>query len=155
MDAKVEAALVAGIVSLITAVIGFILTRAKIHAELRALKLQQKHSLLEKLYELRLDAYPEVFSITQEVAKPSEQTGDETKFIMQAAAEKLESWHSSKSGLLLSRASLRAYYDLLEVLRKQPANASGYTNDQLRKIRERRNNFRWALREDIALLHDE
>lgn len=155
MDARVETALIAGAVSLVVALISFLVARSKIRAELHTLKLQQKHAFIERLYEQRLNAYPEVFEITRDLGRKGNRTPEEVVKTIKAAREKLEIWHSRKSGLFLSRKSLGAYYELLEALKKNPETKTGYSEEQLRKVSTKRNELRWALRDDIGLLHDE
>lgn len=155
MNPTVEAALIASAISVVVALIGYLAARSKIRSELQAIKLQQKHSFVEKLLEIRLEAYPDVFDITQNIGKRSNYTDEEIIQITNEALEKLDAWQRKKSGLLLSRKSLSSYYELRDALRKNPANKGAYTNVQLEKIWFARNSFRGCLRDDVGLLHDD
>lgn len=155
MDPRVEAALIAGAISIVVALISYLVSGSKIQAELKAIKLQQRHSFNEKLLELRLVAYPEVFDITQNIGKRSQFSDDVIKSIIEESLKNLVAWQSKKSGLLLSKSSLEGYYVLKNALRKNPANNGSYTNEQLGKLWKARNKFRSCLRNDVGLLHED
>lgn len=154
MDPRVEAALIAGIVSLFGVIISYFVSLFNIRAEFEKLRLEQKHAFTDKLYAMRLEVYPEVFDITQDVGKRGERTDKEIALTIRKARDSLISWQRKRAGLLLSERSLEAYYELKSALSKQPADRDGYTNEQLGKIWYARNAFRGCLRDDVGLLHE-
>jgi hypothetical protein len=153
MDPEVAAAIIAAIVSLLGVVINYFVSQAKIKAEFGSLRLQQQHDFTEKLYEMRLEAYPEVFDITQDIGKRGERSGEDVARSIHHALESLIEWQRKRAGLILSEKSLQAYYELRTALSKQPADRDGYTDEQLKRIWFARNAFRGSLRDDVGLLH--
>jgi len=159
MDPNILAAVIAGSVAfvkaLITAVISVLISRSSIRADIANLQLEQKRALTQKLYELRLSVYPEAFDITQDIGKRGERDDKEIKTLIKNARDNLITWHRKRAGLVLSEKSLISYYDLKECLSKQPAHRDAYTAEQLKKIWLARNAFRGCLREDVGLLYEE
>ncbi len=155
MDPRVQAAYIAGSIAILGFVINYLVVRVKIRAELKALKLNQKHAFTEKLYILRLDAYPEVFNIIQDIGKRGDYSNEDIISITEEVTKKLLLWQRTKAGLLLSKQSLDAYYQLKQKLLKKPADKNGYSDTQLKNIWYARNSFRGCLRNDVGLLHDD
>jgi hypothetical protein len=159
MEPNIGAAIIAGSVSfftaIITVVISFFISRSSIRSEIEKLHIQQKRAFTEKLYELRLDIYPEAFDITQDVGKKGERDHQTVETLIRNTRDNLATWHRKKAGLVLSERSLKAYYELRDALSKQPARQDEFATEQLKKIWFARNVFRGCLRDDVGLLHEE
>jgi hypothetical protein len=113
--------------------------------------------MTSKLYDLRLEIYPEAISITDGLRKarmvaPEESLSEE---YFKAIVSKLDEWHGAKAFLLLSRNAIDTLYSLRKVLREKPEMNGKYSKEQLERIWRAKNAFRSALRSDIQFLHKE
>lgn len=155
MDTKVIAALIAGVISVIGFLITFFATLYKINVERENIKKQLARDFTDKLYALRLEIYPEAFEITQEIGKKAIFSDQEIIDISSEARHKLKDWGSKKAALVLSERSLEAFYELKDLLSKNPGDGTKYTDIQIKNIWLARNKFRGSLRNDVGLLYGE
>jgi len=102
-------------------------------------------TLLKELIKKRIEFYPELIDITQNIWK----TLDSYE-LSQKALEKIKKW---KYYILYSEKSFIAYNNLKQVLKKNPEQKDKYSEKQRKKIWEARNSFRWTLRDDLNLGH--
>lgn len=147
---KIIAALIAAYVSIIVSMVTIILTNRKFkhEYEIKAKELSNKY--LEKLYELRLEKYPEAFSITENLGKQRDRSDEEVKSIIENSIEMLVNWRKDQVSLILSERSLSAYYELYDALKAKPAFQNKFSDEQIKKIWKFRNNFRTCLRHDVG-----
>ncbi len=155
MDSRVEAAIIAGIVSVIVSLIAYIVGILKIRNERLMLEKKLNRNLTEKLYSIRLDAYPEGFEITADIGKFAGRSDEEVSTEIIKTRKALKSWSRKKVSFLLSEKALDAFYKLDQALKKNPGDNTTYTAQQRTKIWEARNRFRSSLREDVGLLFEE
>jgi hypothetical protein len=150
-------AVIAAIVSLIAALISFITNKNTLKSERQKFERELQRSMTSKLYDLRLEIYPEAISITDGLRKarmvaPEESLSEE---YFKAIVSKLDEWHGAKAFLLLSRNAIDTLYSLRKVLREKSEMNGKYSKEQLERIWRAKNAFRSALRSDIQFLHKE
>jgi hypothetical protein len=113
-----------------------------------------KSKYLEILLQKRLETYPELLKITQEIGKGKKNkfTEDEIVKITKNAYDELKKWQIENHGgyFAFSKSTIVSYGKLKEVLSKNPGNGSSYTNQQLVNIWSSRNDFRGCLVEDVG-----
>jgi hypothetical protein len=148
-------ALIAGSVSLVVSAIGSGATLFTNAANRRRLEREIRHKFVEKLYEIRLEVYPEAFEITQLILRRKTPMKINKRDELMAIRKRLLEWSNSKAALVLSRRSMRAFYALKNALNKQPGLKDEYTDEQVEKIWSARNQFRRCLRRDLGVLLDE
>lgn len=148
-------ALIAGSVSLAVSAIGFVATLLTNAANRRRLEREIRHKFVEKLYEIRLEVYPEAFEITQLIQRRKMPLRINKRDELMAIRKRLLEWSNGKAALVISRPSMKALYALKNVLNKQPGLTDGYTEEQVQKIWVARNQFRRCLRRDLGILLNE
>ena len=169
-------AAVAGGVSLLVSVIGYLVSlrrfteererheaelevqRARFEEELvherRRQERELERRLTERLYELRIQAYKAAFSLTQPLQGDVLHTDAFTREVAQQVAEGLKQWATGDAAFLLSRKSSQAYYRLRDAL-VQGIDAEELNEAVRRKIWKGKNALRSALRHDLRLLFAE
>ena len=105
-------ALIAGSVSLIVSGIGLGATLITNAANRRRLVREIRHKFVEKLYELRLEVYPEAFEITQLILRRKMPIKINKRDELTAIRKRLLEWSNGKAALVISRRSMRALYAL-------------------------------------------
>jgi hypothetical protein len=148
-------ALIAGSVSLIVSSIGLGATLITNAANRRRLEREIRHKFVEKLYEIRLETYPEAFEITQLILRRKMPMKINKRDELMAIRKRLLEWSNGKAALVISRQSMRALYALKDALNKRPASEDEYTDEQVQKIWITRNQFRRSLRRDLGILLNE
>ena len=106
-------------------------------------KLINEH--VKELIKKRIELYPELVNITQNIWK----TLDSYE-LSKKALEEIKKW---KYYILYSNKSFEAYNKLKDVLKKNPEQNNKYSERQRKNIWEARNSFRWVLRDDLDLTH--
>ncbi|MBV6402512.1 MAG: hypothetical protein CNIPEHKO_02824 [Anaerolineales bacterium] len=149
MSNEVISALIAGVVSLIVSLLTFLLTTKQMRLEREKLERQLERQLTERLYNLRLASYPEAFRITEPLGKKSGLAD------VRSISNRLRNWKAAEVSLVLSYRARQAFYDLQEVLKKNPETKSGFSDVQIQKIWHLRNRFRGELRRDLGLMFEE
>jgi hypothetical protein len=148
-------ALIAGGVSLVVSAIGLGATLLTNAANRRRLEREIRHKFVEKLYELRLEVYPEAFEIRQLIQRRKMPLRINKRDELMAIRKRLLELSNGKAALVISRQSMRALYALKEALNKRPGLEDEYTDEQVQKIWSTRNQFRRTLRRDLGILLDE
>ena len=150
-------AAIAAIVSLIVALISFIANKNTLKSEREKFERELQRSMTSKLYDLRLEMYPEAISITDGLRKSrmSAQAGNLSEEYFKAILSKLDEWHGTKAFLLLSQNAVDTFYTLRKILREKPETNGEYSKEQLEKIWRAKGAFRGALRSDIQFLYKE
>jgi hypothetical protein len=153
----VLSAAIAAVVSLVVALISFVTNKNTLKSEREKFERELQRSMTSKLYDLRLEMYPEAIAITDGLRK-SRMTAQqpylpETYF--KEILTKLDEWHSARAFLLLSRSAVDTLYTLRKVLREKPELEGQYSKEQLEKIWKAKGAFRSALRSDIQFLYEE
>lgn len=148
MDDKIIVWIISALVSIVIAIVGWILTYKKMKKEFEkeVMKLKYDHNKL--LIQERLKYYPKLFEITKEIWK--KKYGKDNLKIIKYAYEELQIWNKEwKWFMLLTWNSLKAFNSLKDALSKKPWNwDKWYTDKQLEKIFYARNALRWALKDD-------
>jgi hypothetical protein len=150
-------AAIAAIISLIVALISFMATRNTLRSEREKTERGLQRNMTEKLYDLRMEIYPEAIAITNGLRKSTlTELGDTlSEAYLKAIQEKLDEWHNAKAFLILSRPAVEELYALRRALREKPAPDGKYSPEQLERISKAKNAFRRSLRSDIQLLYEE
>lgn len=153
----VLSAVIAASISLIVAFISFVANKNELKAEREKLERELQRNMTIKLYEARIEVYPEAIAITDGLRKSrmtSQGDGLSQQYFNEILA-KLDAWHSEKAFLLLSWDAVQTLYRLRKVLRAKPDMSGSYSKEQLMQIWRAKGAFRSALRSDIQLLYNE
>lgn len=140
-------ALIAGVVSLVISVVSTYLTARYARQRFKS-EVDEKYR--QKLYELRLQAYPTAFAITGRVV--FDETLRSTPAELADVLRDLRNWWVGPAAPLLSKHTVKAYYALEELLKgfarseKPPAADDLYAANRA---------FRLALRQDLDVLYDD
>ena len=153
MDVRLQAALIAGAVSIIGTLIGIFLSLYREKLARDKFIQEQRRELAVKLYDRRLDVYPKAFDITEDLGHLKGKSHSQIVEINKVAADELRKWQRTDAALIMSAASVDTYYELLSQLGKQPARADGFEHKQHEKLRDVVTDFRSSLRRDIRMLH--
>ncbi|UBF28491.1 hypothetical protein K9N68_11795 [Kovacikia minuta CCNUW1] len=150
-------ALIAAVVSLVVALISYISNRNALKSQREKLDRELQRSMTTKLYDKRLEIYPEAIQITEGLRKSRMeiQGKDISEAYFREIVVKLDEWHNTKAFLLLSEDSVQAFYALRRVTREKPELEGKYSKEHLERIWHAKNAFRYALRSDIQLLYRE
>ena len=159
MNETVVTALISALVSLVVSFVTAWLERRKLNSEESRHAQDLKRRLTEKMLDLRLQAYPLAFKITDQLR------GEilfNTKQPISAASvevvlQDLQAWHREKAGFLLTAKpsrSIAAYRALRNALAAPLAN-SNCSQEQLQAIWQAKNELRGALKSDLRLLYQE
>lgn len=140
---------------IISAIVSWIVTYFTIKYTLKSEKLKLQYDYEKLLIEQRLNYYPELFKITQDIGKQNKSASDNI-WCIESAYKHLKLRRETGGFILLSEKSLKCFYDLKESLKANPWNGKEwYTQEQLEKIWKQRNRLRWALKDDIWINIDE
>ncbi|AZB26448.1 hypothetical protein EG339_18580 [Chryseobacterium bernardetii] len=146
--------------ALITAFTSIIISLVTLFQFYKNQKLLQKQfektinrNLTSKLYDLRLEIYPKAFEITDKIYKEKGGNYDIEKITI--ALYELNEWKKGKVNLIISPEALDSFYYLKNSLLKNPGNINLYTDEQIEKITNSKNNFRKQLRRDLGFLFKE
>lgn len=151
-------ALVAALVSLGVGLLSFVANRNELRAERERAERELQRSMTARLYELRLEVYPEAIAITDGLRKARlwNLNDPPSRAYFQEVLAQLDAWHSAKAFLLLSRPAVEALYNLRKVLQDVGTSSQDdYSNEYKQRIWEAKGRFRYALRADIQLLYQE
>jgi hypothetical protein len=152
----VLSAVIAAIVSLVIAIISFIANRNTLKSEREKFERELQRNMTARLYDMRLEVYPEAIAITGGLRKTQMATQlNLSPDYFKAILSELDEWHGTKAFLLLSRNAVETLYTLRQVLRESPEANGTYSKDQLDRIWRAKGAFRSALRADIQLLYRE
>ncbi|MBD2067944.1 hypothetical protein H6F93_10480 [Leptolyngbya sp. FACHB-671] len=153
----VLSAVIAAIVSLIIALISFVTNKNTLRSEREKFERELQRSMTSKLYDLRLEMYPEAIAITDGLRKSqmAAQQAHLSEAYFKDILKKLDEWHGARAFLLLSRSAVDTLYTLRRVLREKPEMEGQYSKEQLEKIWKAKGAFRSALRSDIQFLYEE
>lgn len=150
-------AAIAAFVSLVVGVLTYAATR---RSQQNLIKMQEREltrRFTERLYDLRLAAYPKAFEITDRLRLKFMFGGDLKREELEAVSTQLHQWHTGSAAFLLSKKGRIAFYKLVDYLEMQPeAGAEGfYSGEQRAAISKAANAFWGELRNDVGLLHEE
>jgi len=151
------AAGVSGVVSLLIGVITVVVSRATIRAEREKLERELQRTMTARLYDVRLEVYPEAITVTEalrrsQMAAQGENLGE--AYFKEVLA-RLDAWHATRAGFIMSLRSLDQLYTLRKALRQEPELEGRYSEEQVERIAVAKGDFRMALRRDIQLLYEE
>ena len=139
------------IVAVISAIVSFIVAKKTTKDEVR--KVQSK--FVEKLYEKRIELYPELWKISDRIYGPRKKykTVEETvRRNQKECLTELRSWKRNSGGFMFfSNKSVKAFGELEERLLKYPERKDGYSDDQIRNLENARIIFCKALKEDMGI----
>lgn len=153
LSEKIIVALIAGLVSLVVAMLGFLATYFQHKASRKKLEKEFENKFIEKLYIKRAELYPTAFDHVSRIRRLKKPEGIIPKEYQDSILKDLNIWTESEAGLFMSDDVIKAYYELRKVLGKNPGNGQYYTDIQIEKIWNARVNFRVALRRDLGSLH--
>jgi hypothetical protein len=153
MNENLQVALIAGSISLIVSGIGFLSSLFVTKTQSRQFENQLRSQQSDKLISLRLEHYPQAFTITEKIQRRKEPQRIIPRKELQAINYELQQWKNGIVGLILSHDSITSYYNLLEVLGMGYAEKDGFTREQADKIISARDDFRRSLRQDVGFLH--
>lgn len=152
MSDTVIAAVIAGTVSVIGAVIAIVGSWVTNVANRRRLLKEIEGSFSQFLYKERLESFAEAFAITGKIKREKSPQYFKSYEQLQEIGNQLLDWSSGKGGLLMSGSSIKAHQELCQKIMKQPAHGDNYSKEQAEIIWNLRNEFRRALRSDVLYL---
>lgn len=153
MNEKILAALIAGSVSFVVSLIGFLSSWVALQAKKREIEQAIKNSYMERLYEIRLKNYPKALEMTKYLTLlPKNGESFDREFVIEIR-NKLGDWMNNEGGLVASSDLIKASYDLRNRLSAGYAENGRYSKEQMEKIISSITNFRKELRSDIKFLH--
>lgn len=149
MSDTVTAALIAGTVSVIVAMISFFVSAKANAASRRRLIREIRSGFYQNLWKERVESYAEAFKITGELSRrkapqyinPREEISDLRNQIIH--------WSSGKPALLMSGDSIKALRELTEAMSRNPGHGDAYAEEQVDKIFKLRSDLRRQLRKDV------
>jgi hypothetical protein len=153
MDANLQVALIAGLVSLLVSSVGLISSFLVTRSQARQSEQRIRSELKEKLVELRLQHYPGAFTITEKIQRRKEPRRIIPRQELKVIDAELREWKTGTVCLILSFESLQAYRELCEALGMGYGEKDGYSREQADKIMFARDHFRSALRRDVGFIH--
>lgn len=155
MNPTVVSAAVAAFVSLLVSLITYWATRSQIESNKQRQERELQRKLTERLYELRIAAYPKAFSVTQGLLSNIVEDEEVTKEKIYDIRDQLAKWAASDAAFILSQKSRSSYYRIRTALLVEPADDGKYSRKQREEMWKAKNKLRACLREDIALLFGE
>ncbi|MEK7099435.1 MAG: hypothetical protein AAB916_02865 [Patescibacteria group bacterium] len=118
----------------------------------------------QKLYEKRLELYPRLLNLTQDVGKETmwrkgvgevQLTGDDTFQIAREALEGLIELHKDTViELVLSDGSFKRFENLKKALRSNRSQGKKYGREQMDNFWKLREELREWLRKDVGIYHE-
>ncbi len=155
---EIGAALIAGVVALIVSIITHYTTvsatKRQLVLEREKLEKSIRQPYIERLYDLRVKCYAEVFMITEKLKRYSA-TEENLQLHFRSVREELKEWKATEASFVMSDGALKMFYALRKELKKNPEKETLYSDTQLENIWRARNRFRGALRDDVKLLFEE
>jgi hypothetical protein len=142
-------ALIAGGISILISLLTHFTTVRQMRSEREKLERQLEHQFTERLYNLRLQYYPEAFRITERLGK------EMTVSALRDIDTQLKNWKAAEVNLVISNKAQQAFYRLRDLLKKNPEQSDMYSEQQVGNIWRARNRFRGELRRDLGLLFSE
>lgn len=146
--------------SIIAALTALILSLLTLFQFFKNQRFQQKQfdklnnrNLTTKLYDLRLENYPKAFDITDCIFK--EKGGNYNPAELSKSLKELIDWKKGIVNLIISIESRDSYFELRDVLMKNPAENGAYSMEQIKKIDTATKNFRKQLRRDLGFMFRE
>ena len=146
-------ALISGGVSIFVGLITFISTRFVVQAKVIEYERNISNKYQEKLYEKRIDLYPQAFSITSGINVPPKEWKYNDRVQMLRKRDALIFWLDNQAGLIVSDNVIAAARELIKALSSNYGEKERYQKEQLQKIVDSAINFRKELRHDISILH--
>lgn len=146
------AAVIAGAVSIIVSVIGYVASSRKLKSDTRKFQVELESKWIEKIYAERFRLYPEAFKITSLILKRAAPEFLPPRGQIDDLRNRLNVW-ASEAGLFMSRDTAKAYMDLRQALGKRPGHGEFYTREQGEKVWRCRNEFRRCLRKDVGNIY--
>lgn len=153
LSEKLMVALIAGGISLVASLVGVVVSLRQVKVSERKIKEEIQHKYLHKLYDKRIELYPEAFKISSKIKKKKKPDGINPPQEIKMILSDLDFWAEGEAGLFLSPKTIRAYWDLRDALSKNPGGGENYQEQQINNIWQARVNFRSALRRDIGVMH--
>ena len=153
---KVMAAIIAAVVSLTVALVSYLTNKRTLSQQREQSERELQRRFTQKLYDLRLESYPEAFKITDKLTGEFLFKRRVAKDQVLEVRSKLLDWNRSRAGFLLSQESIKAFYEIRNALAVQPEDGDRtYSKSQLERIWKAKNRFRTSLRADVNLLYQE
>jgi len=116
-------------------------------------KIQNQFTI--RLYNHRIDQYPNAFIITDKILQKVEPQRIIEQNELRTIGKNLCDWKTGIVSLIISKDSLKTFYELIKTLEMNYGDHDKYTKEQVNKIIKKRNEFRGSLRRDIGLLYEE
>jgi len=150
-------AVISAIVSLTVTLITVFVSRGNIRAEREKLERELQRSMTARLYDMRLEVYPQAVEITEKLRRShmAEQGINLNENYFRDVLAQLDAWHATKAGFIISRRSLERLYALRKALREKPEAEGQYSQEQIERIAVAKGAFRASLWKDIQLLFEE
>lgn len=161
MSSGVTAAVIAAVVSVVVAagsvIVTFLTTRASLQRDHERQAAEFRRAMTAKLYDRRVATYPGLFKATNAFRNSRLNAAADLRAHPTEALTRVDEWHSTEGGLLLSTPAYKELLELRNVIRqyiKEPADPE--LLEQLKHdIWNRKGRLRAAMRADLGLLFDE
>lgn len=149
----VIAAIVSALVSVMVGLLNYRATVQKLTNEKQMHEREMRRRMTEKLYDLRLEAYPKAFEITDQLRKDYIFAAGLDQEYLKQVSQELNEWYRSKAGFIISAKSIKAWYEIRNALNAKPKENGNFSESQRKKIWQAKNHFRGALRNDVNILY--
>lgn len=146
-------AILASITSLIISLITmyqFIKNKSFLEAQFNK---TNNRAFTSKLYDLRLQHYPQVFEVLDTIHKGK--GGLVSVTVINNACENLITWKKGIISLIISTEAHESFYLLRDSLMKKPSSLEHYSPEQIDKIVGAVKDFRRQLRRDLGFMFRE
>jgi uncharacterized protein YwqG len=173
-SSEVNAAIISGVVSLIIGlftIIGWVLKfrqetenqKKKLEVETEKLRnetnlkfLEIKNKYSEKLLSKRMDIYPELLKITQDIGKNNWGNGKEIRQHHEEMSNQLKEWQTKNGGTLFMKPdTYDAFKKLQNILKLENLSPDkNLDKEKLDSIWKKRNRLRNLLKQELNILHD-
>ncbi len=153
MDDKIITVLIAGSISIIVSIVGFVSSWIALRAKRNEIYTQLKNGYMERLYEMRLQHYPQALEITKYLTMLPKGGKSFNRDHVLAIRNSLGDWLNSHGGLVASGSVISASHKVRERLSANYGGNQEYTREQMEKMIMVTVNFRRELRADIRFLH--
>ena len=155
MDPDIRVALIAGGISVCISIISFLSSLLVIKGQQLDLERKIQNQYTDKLYSLRLEHYPQAFILTEQIQQRPKPKKIIERTELQNIALQLYSWKTGAVSLIISKRSLDKFFALRDALSVGYAENDRFSDSQVERIMNTRNEFRSSLRQDIGLLYEE
>ncbi|MEQ1546134.1 hypothetical protein [Methyloglobulus sp.] len=145
---EIVTALIAALTSLIVSAVSYLIQQREIDKRLDRM-------FTDRLYNMRLECYPPAFDVTDQILRRPKPEGIVSEQNLEKIRYDLVDWKKGVVNIAISGKSLMAFRALISALSMGKGLKDRYTDEQIEKIFNCKNQFRKNLRADLGCLYNE